>query len=69
MEIKKDSYTDFVEILLTNVAKENFYITIGKKSAFAKYMSQINELIAKYKSDGTINNLIKNNEELSGLNK
>lgn len=69
MEIKKDNYTDLVEILPTNVAEENFYITIGKKSAFAKYMPQINELIAKYKADGTINNLIKNNEELSGLNK
>ncbi len=48
-----------IEILPNNVSSENFYITISKKSPLVKYLTQINQLIEKYKNDGTIDSLIK----------
>ena len=58
-EIKKQNYADRIEALPKYIATENFYITISKKSPYAKYLPQVNELIAKYKEDGTIDALIK----------
>ncbi len=46
------------EALPNYVDEPNFYITISKKSPFVKYMPKINELIAKYKADGTIDALV-----------
>ena len=40
------------------VSEENFYITISKNSPFVTYLPRINQEIAKYKADGTINALI-----------
>jgi len=68
-EIKKENLTDKIVALPKKVTEENFYITISKKSPFVKLMPKINELIEKYKSDGTIDKMISSNEELSGLNK
>lgn len=60
--ISDKNLKDKVEILPKNVAEEKFYITISKKSDLAKYLPQINDLIEKYKSDGTIDLLITNNK-------
>ncbi len=64
-EIKSLSLSGQVESIPDYVAAENFYITISKKSPFAKYMPEINKLIKKYKSDGTIDKLIRQNESLA----
>ncbi len=53
------------EALTKYVAEENFYITISKKSPLEKFLPQINELIKKYKSDGTIDKLIQENKKAS----
>jgi len=53
---------DKVEIIPKNVAEEKFYITISKKSDLIKYLPQINDLIEKYKADGTIDALILENK-------
>jgi polar amino acid transport system substrate-binding protein len=54
-----ESYKGQYEALPTYVAEENFYIAISKKSQLVKYMPQINELIKKYKDDGTIDLMIQ----------
>lgn len=51
-----------VEIIPKNVAEEKFYMTISKKSDLVKYLPQINDLIEKYKADGTIDALILENK-------
>jgi len=51
------------EALPNYVDAPNFYITISKKSPFVKYMPKINELIAKYKADGTIDALIQKHKQ------
>lgn len=58
-EIKAQSLQDQLTSLPKYVAEENFYITISKKSPLVSSMGRINELLAKYKSDGTINRLIE----------
>ena len=58
-EIKKQNYNDKIEALPEYVATEDFYITISKKSPYAKYLPKVNELIKKYKEDGTIDALIE----------
>ena len=65
MALKNDADIKFATSIPDYIASENFYITISKKSPFAKYMSQINELIKKYQADGTIKNLIEQNEAKS----
>jgi len=62
-EIKKQNYGDKIEALPEYVSTENFYITISKKSPYAKYLAQVNELIEKYKADGTIDALVKKYQE------
>jgi ABC-type amino acid transport substrate-binding protein len=57
--------TDQFEILPKYAAEENFYITISKKSPLVKYLPQINELIAKYRNDGTIDWMIEENLKTS----
>jgi polar amino acid transport system substrate-binding protein len=54
---------DQIEPLGQYVAQENFYITISKKSDLTKRMSEINDLIEKYKDDGTIDRLIEENRK------
>lgn len=49
------------------VTSENFYIAIAKKSTAAKYLPQINELIEKYKDDGTIDQLLEKYQSKSDL--
>lgn len=41
------------------VAEENFYITISKKSPFANRIDDINRLLERYTSDGTIDRLME----------
>jgi len=57
-QLKKTGETAKFETLPKFVADENFYITISKRSPYAVYMPQINQAIAKYKADGSINSLI-----------
>ncbi len=52
------------EIIPQYVSTENFYLTISKKSPFVNLMPQVNDLLEKYKSDGTIDQIIKNNKQL-----
>jgi len=66
-EIEKQNLTGKVESFSDNIASENFYIAVSKKSPYAKYLPQINELITNYKTDGTISRLIEQNKILSGL--
>ncbi len=56
--LKDTNQLDKFEPLPTQVAEEDFYITISKKSPLIKYMPQINAEIQKYKADGTIDQLI-----------
>jgi polar amino acid transport system substrate-binding protein len=53
------------EVLSKYLAEENFYITVSKKSPLTKFLPQINSLIKKYKEDGTIEKLIKENKQKS----
>jgi polar amino acid transport system substrate-binding protein len=54
---------DQIEPLGQYVAQENFYITISKKSELTNRMAEINDLIEKYKKDGTIDKLISQNRK------
>ncbi|MCL5795092.1 MAG: transporter substrate-binding domain-containing protein [Patescibacteria group bacterium] len=63
-ELKKLNLSGKVESIPDYLAVENFYITISKKSPFAKYLPKINELIKKYKNDGTIDRLVRQHEKL-----
>jgi polar amino acid transport system substrate-binding protein len=56
--LKQTSSTAAFESLPTFVNEENFYITISYQSPFVPFLQQINQLIAKYKADGTIAALI-----------
>ena len=47
------------ESLPNYVSSENFYITISKKSQLNTYLTKINQILQKYKDDGTIENIIK----------
>lgn len=58
-ELKKQNYGDKIEALPTYAATEDFYITISKKSPYVKYLVQVNELIKKYKEDGTVDTLVE----------
>ena len=62
-EIKKQNYSDRIEALPKYAATENFYITISKKSPYVKYLPQVNELIEKYREDGTIDALVEKHKE------
>lgn len=57
--IQNESLEDQIEILPSYVASENFYMTISKKSNLVQYLPQINELLGKYKADGTIDQIIQ----------
>jgi len=57
--IASHSLNDQIVILPNYVSSENFYLTISKKSALIKYLPQINQLLEKYKADGTIDALIQ----------
>ncbi len=57
-EIKQKNLQGKVMNMPKFVAEENFYITLSKKSPFVQYMPQINQMIADYKADGTIDRLI-----------
>ncbi|MDD4333154.1 MAG: transporter substrate-binding domain-containing protein [Patescibacteria group bacterium] len=63
--IKEQKLENKIEIAPTYVASENFYITISKKSPLVKYLDQINELLAEYKSDGTIDSLVEKNKKVA----
>lgn len=63
--LKQNKTASQFEALPKYVAEENFYITISKKSLLVQIMPQVNDLIAKYKNDGTINELIKANKAKS----
>lgn len=57
--LKQNKMSGQIQILPKYVASENFYITISKRSPLTRYMPQINQLIEKYKRDGTIEALIQ----------
>lgn len=56
--LKKTNAAPQFESLPAFVSEENFYITISKNSPFVGYLARINQEIAKYRADGTINALI-----------
>jgi polar amino acid transport system substrate-binding protein len=58
VQLNNTNQADKFEHIEKPVANENFYITISKKSPLVSYMPQINEAIAKYKADGTIEALV-----------
>jgi len=64
--IAKNNIPDQVEILPAYVSSENFYLTISKKSSFAKFLPQINSLLEKYKNDGTIDRIVEKNKQFLG---
>lgn len=57
--IFKNKLSDQVEILPTYVSTEKFYLTISKKSPLVKYLPQVNALLEKYQTDGTIERIIE----------
>lgn len=63
--LKAAKTIDQFEILPKYAAEENFYFTISKQSPLVQLLPQINEEIAKYKANGTINQLIKENKAKS----
>jgi polar amino acid transport system substrate-binding protein len=69
--ITEKGLIDAVEVLPRYVASENFYITISHQSPLEKYLGQVNDLIEKYRRDGTIDSLITKNKALfqASLNK
>ena len=65
--IAKNKVSDKFEIIANPVSTEDFYLTVSKKSPIAGMMQKINNLIEKYKTDGTVEQLIeKNKQELWG---
>ena len=56
--MKQKQTTGQFVALPTYVAEEPFYVTVAKKSPYAKYLPQINAALEKYKADGTIDRLI-----------
>ena len=52
-----------VEIIPKYASTENFYLTISKKSPFAKLMPQVNSLLEKYKNDATIEQIIEKHKQ------
>jgi len=55
--------SDQFEIIPKYVSSENFYLTISKKSSFGSLLPQVNALLEKYKSDGTIDRIIENSKQ------
>ncbi len=65
--IAKNKASDKFEIIAKPVSTEDFYLTVSNKSSIAGMMQKINNLIGKYKADGTVDQLIeKNKQELWG---
>jgi polar amino acid transport system substrate-binding protein len=62
--IGENQLADKIAVLPKYVAAENFYITISKQSPLIQYLPRINEIIAQYKADGTIDRLIAQNKKL-----
>jgi polar amino acid transport system substrate-binding protein len=56
--LKKTGTAAQFESLPTFVNQENFYITISKQSPYVSYLNLVNQEIAKYKADGTVDALI-----------
>ncbi|MGE0448751.1 MAG: substrate-binding periplasmic protein [Vicinamibacterales bacterium] len=56
--LKKKGLAAQFESLPRFVSEEPFYITVSKASPFVSLLPQINQRIAKYKADGTIDALI-----------
>jgi polar amino acid transport system substrate-binding protein len=61
--IFKNKISDKVEILSKYVSTENFYMTISKKSSFAKLLPKVNTLLEKYVKDGTVKQIIEKNKQ------
>ncbi len=61
--IAKNKVADKFEIVAKPVSEENFYLTVSKKSPIAGMMQKINNLIEKYKADGTVDQLIEKNKQ------
>jgi polar amino acid transport system substrate-binding protein len=57
-ELKRTGGTAKFESLPKFVNEENFYITISKKSPWLVYLPFINQRIARFKADGTVDRLI-----------
>jgi len=61
--IRRYGYQDTVECLPTPMNSEGLYIAFSRKSKFLRYLPAIDEAIARYKADGTIDRLIEANIE------
>lgn len=61
--IFKNKLSAQVEIIPKYASTENFYLTISKKSSFAKLMPQVNSLLEKYKNDATIEQIIEKHKQ------
>lgn len=57
--IKSNSLEEKITVVPEYVSQENFYVAVSKKSSLAGRMDEINDLIEKYKKDGTIDRLIE----------
>lgn len=57
--IVKNGLEDKIEIIHDYITRQSFYITISKKSPLIDNIPEINELIEKYKEDGTVDKLIE----------
>lgn len=59
--IRKYGYGDRMEYLSTPLSSNGLYMAFSKQSPFLKYLPQVNEAIARLKTDGTIDRLIREN--------
>lgn len=58
-ELAKLNLIGQIESIADDIASENFYFAISKKSPYLNYLPQINQLIKKYQTDGTIKKLLE----------
>lgn len=50
---------DQIEVLPNYVSSENFYMCVSKKSPLVDYLPRINQILEKYKIDGTIDKVLQ----------
>jgi polar amino acid transport system substrate-binding protein len=58
-ELRKENRSAEFSYLKHFLAEEPFYLTVSKRSPYAKYLPEINRLIQKYKADGTVDKLME----------
>lgn len=55
---KKHGYDAMIDVITPSIVEENMYMAFSKQSSFKKLVPQFNRIIARLKSDGTIDKLI-----------